>query len=234
MIQLTQDEIKKRLGHQAALLVEDGMLVGLGTGSTASCLIDSLITRCREGLKITAVSSSNRSLQQAKEGGIPTRDCDTFSIVDLTIDGADEIDPKNRMIKGGGGALVREKILATSSRNMIVIADESKLVSTLGKCPLPIEIIPFGVQATLAKIMSMGYQGSMRKNKESSRLYITDNGNYIFDIHSTKGFPDPEQDHERLIHLPGVVDTGFFFSLPMRLLVGYRDGRVAFREGNDG
>lgn len=231
MKQLTQDEIKKQVGQKAASIVEEGMLVGLGTGSTAVCFINSLIERCRNGLKITAVSSSQRSLEQARAGGIPTVDFNQFATVDLTIDGTDEIDPQNRMIKGGGGALVREKILASSSRRMLVIADESKLVSVLGKCPLPVEIIPFGIRATLAKIESMGYQGKMRAYKNGT-LYITDNGNYIFDIHSSGGFLKPEEDHERLIHQPGVVDTGFFFNLPLRLLLGRKDGTVAFREDN--
>ncbi len=231
MKQFTQNEIKKLVGQKAASLVEEGMLVGLGTGSTAACFIDSLIERCRNGLKITAVSSSQRSLKQARAGGIHTVDFNQFANLDLTIDGTDEIDPQNRMIKGGGGALVREKILATSSRQMIVIADESKLVPILGKRPLPVEIIPFGIRATLAKIESMGYQGNMRANKDGT-LYITDNGNYIFDIHSPGGFPKPEEDHERLIHQPGIVDTGFFFNLPLRLLLGRGDGTVAFREDN--
>ena len=231
MKQLTQQEIKKLIGQRAASFVQEGMLIGLGTGSTAACFIDSLIERCRLGLKVTAVSSSERSLQQARAGGIHTIDFNQNPALDLTVDGADEIDPQNRMIKGGGGALVREKILATSSRQMLVIVDESKLVSVLGTCPLPIEIIPFGIRATLAKIEKMGYQGNMRTNRDGS-LFITDNGNYIFDIHSSQGFSHPEQDHERLIYLAGVVDTGFFFNLPLRILVGSADGSVVFREDN--
>lgn len=232
---ITQDGIKKILGRKAASLVESGMLVGLGTGTTAACFIESLIERCKLGLKITAVSSSRHSFEQARAGGIHVIDFDTISTLDLTIDGTDEIDPSNRMIKGGGGALVREKILATSSRLMIVMADESKLVSTLGtKCPLPVEIIPFGIQATLVKIRSMGYEGKMRTNPDGT-LYTTDNGNYIFDIHSPPtGFSNPEKDHERLVNQVGVVETGFFFKLPMRLLLGRKDGTVTFREETNG
>lgn len=231
MKQLAQDEIKKIIGHKAASLVEEGMLIGLGTGSTAACFIESLIERCRGGLKVTAVSSSERSLEQARAGGIHTIDFDQNAFLDLTIDGADEIDPRNRMIKGGGGALVREKILATSSRQMIVMVDESKLVSLLGTCPLPVEIIRFGMRATLAKIEKVGYQGKMRLNRDGS-LYITDNGNYIFDIHSPEGFPHPEHVHGHLIEIAGVVDTGFFFNLPLRVLIGRGDGSLFFREDN--
>jgi ribose 5-phosphate isomerase A len=223
---ITQDEVKKILGHKAASLVQSGMFVGLGTGTTAACFIESLIERCKLGLKITAVASSKHSFEQARAGGIHVVDFDTISSLDLTVDGTDEIDSSNRMIKGGGGALVREKILATSSRQMIVMADESKLVSTLGtKCSLPIEIIPFGIQATLIKIRSMGYQGKMRTHSDGSP-YITDNGNYIFDIHSPTGFSNPEKDHERLRSQVGIIETGFFFKLPIRLLLGRKDGTV--------
>lgn len=220
-----QKEIKRALGKQAASFVQDGMLVGLGTGSTAACFIDSLIARCKEGLKIHAVSSSFRSMEQARIGGIPVLEMNNVTSIDLTVDGADEIDPARRMIKGGGGAHVREKIVASSSREMLVLVDESKLVSILGKCGLPVEILPFGVQATLSKLRAMGYDGSLRK-KEDKTVYVSDNGNYIFDIHSPTFFPHPENDNERLIKTPGVIDTGFFFNLATKVLVGYADGRV--------
>ena len=228
MKQLTQVEIKKALGEKAASLVEDGMLIGLGTGSTATSFVHSLIDRCRTGLKISAISSSLRSLELARSGGIPILDMDDFLSLDLTVDGADEIDPKNRMIKGGGGALLREKIVASSSQKMVVIVDESKLVDVLGKFGLPVEIIPFGFQATLSKIRKLGYEGKLRKKSDGS-LYITDNGNYIFDIHSPQAFPNPEQDHHRLVELPGIVETGFFFNLPVKVLVGHKNGSVVFR-----
>lgn len=224
----TQDEIKQAIGKKAAALVEDGMLVGLGSGSTASYFIKSLIEYCRKGLKIKAVSSSIHSLEIARAGNIPTIDMEEVTSIDLTIDGADEIDPKNRMIKGGGGAHVREKIIATSSQKMIVIVDESKLVNELGQFGLPVEVLPFGYQATISKIEKLNYKGSLRK-KENGALYVSDNGNYIFDIHTPKKFPYPEQDHDRIVNLPGVVETGFFFNLPVQVLVGYADGRVAFR-----
>ena len=229
MEQATQEQIKKKIGEKAAQLVEDGMLIGLGTGSTATCFIDSLIERCKAGLKISAVSSSLRSSEQARAGGIPILGIDQIKHLDMTIDGADEIDPHNRMIKGGGGALVREKILATSSQKMIVIVDESKLVNTLGKFGLPVEIIPFGYLATLDKIHKLGYEGKMRKKKDGS-FYITDNGNYILDIHTPNSFPNPEEDHCQLACLPGVVETGLFFNLPIHVLIGYGNGSIRFRE----
>lgn len=220
--------IKKALGKYAASFIQDGMLVGLGTGSTAACFIESLIERCNQGLKITAVSSSLRSMQQARQGNISVIEMDSVTLIDLTVDGADEIDPQKRMIKGGGGAHVREKIVASSSLEMIVIVDESKLVSTLGACGLPVEILPFGHQATLFKLRQLGYNGTLRK-KEDQTPYLSDNRNYIFDIHSPSLFHSPEHDHNCIIKIPGVVDTGFFFDLATKVLVGYADERIEVR-----
>jgi ribose 5-phosphate isomerase A len=218
-----QAEIKRHLGKQAASYVEAGMLVGLGTGSTSECFIHSLAERCNSGLKIKgAVSSSVRSHDLAKSLGIPTLDINEVTHIDLTADGADEIDPQYRMIKGGGGALVREKIVASSSKKMIILIDESKLVSQLGKFGLPIEILPFGIKATLYKLEQLGFTGKMRM-KEGC-LYVTDNGNHIFDL-SSQLFSNPEKT-DQLVRIPGVVDTGFFFHLATNLLVGYADGRV--------
>lgn len=225
-----QTEIKQAVGQKAASLVKEGMIVGLGTGSTAAFFIESLIEHVKEGLKITAVSSSIRSSEMAKNGGIPVIGMNEVTKIDLTVDGADEIDPLNRLIKGAGGALVREKILASTSEQMVVIADESKLVSHLGKCGLPVEILPFGYKATIDKLVRLGYTGTLRKNPKDTSLYITDNGNYIFDIHSPDSFLHPEEDNARIINIPGVVDTGFFFNLATSVLVGYSDGTVEFRK----
>jgi len=223
-----QGEIKKALGKKAATLVEDGMLVGLGTGSTAVCFIDSLIERCKQGLHIVAVSSSLRSLERAEAGGIPVREMDDVITVDFTADGADEIDPLNRMIKGGGGAHVREKILASSSKRVAIMVDESKLVDKLGAFGLPVEILPFGCQATISKINGKGYFGALRTVNDGS-LYITDNGNYIYDIKKPSHYNQPEEDHLAILTIPGVVDTGFFFNLAIEVLIGYADGKITAR-----
>lgn len=219
-----QNEIKRLLGEKAAECVQEGMLIGLGTGSTAAYFISSLILRCKHGLHIRAVSSSERSLEQAKEGNIPLANLEEMTEIDLTIDGADEVDPYWRMIKGKGGALVREKILASSSKKMIIIIDESKLVAQLGKSHLPVEILPFAINSTLNRLSKAGYKGKLRQNQ--NKLYISDNGNYIFDIESPHQFSDPEKDHQKIINIPGVVDTGFFFDLATNVLVGYGDGRI--------
>lgn len=227
-----QLDLKKAVGAKSAQLVQEGMLVGLGTGSTANFFIESLIERCQKGLNITAVSSSVRSLEKAKAGGIPVLPMDAVTKIDLTVDGADEVDPQFRLIKGGGGALLREKIIASTSEKMVVIVDESKLVDQLGQFGVPVEIIPFGFQATVAKLSARGYEGKQRLQADGSP-YVTDNGNHIYDLHTPARFPSPEKDHDQIINVPGVVETGLFFNLPLQVLVGYSDGRVEFFDGRD-
>ncbi|MBS0620917.1 MAG: ribose-5-phosphate isomerase RpiA [Verrucomicrobia bacterium] len=219
---MSRDAVKKAVGYKAAELIENGMRVGLGTGSTAFYFIERLIERCRTGLKIHAVATSIQSQKMAEEGGIPLLPITEVTALDVTVDGADEIDEKKRMIKGGGGAHVREKIIAAMSREMIVIVDESKLVKELGKCKLPVEILPFAAKATLHHIEKAGYRGHFRD-------FVTDNGNYIVDIHFGTTLFHPEEEHERLRAIPGVVDTGFFFNLAGRVIVGFADGTVAIR-----
>lgn len=222
------EAIKNDVGLAAAALVEPGMVVGLGTGSTASFFVKHLIERCRQGLKIHAIASSQAISAQAAKGGIPLLDPHQVSSLDLTVDGADEIDPQKRMIKGAGGALVREKILASMSREMIVIADESKLVRELGKAKLPVEVIPFGHAATRHHIEKLGLKATLRADREKNP-FVTDNGNYIYDIHFDSLRSHPEKDHETLINIPGVVDTGFFFNLAGRIIIGFFDGQIVVR-----
>lgn len=220
-----EQRAKQAAGYAAAALIQDGMLVGLGTGSTAAFFIDSLIMRVKEGLKISAVATSDRSEKQAKAGGIPLVDINNITELDITVDGADEIDHQKRMIKGGGGALLREKIVASMSREMIVIIDEKKLVDNLGAFPLPVEVVSFAHQVTLHKIQKLGFAGSFRLKDGS--LYKTDNGNYIIDIaFQDRRCANPEKDDAIIRTIPGVVETGFFFNLAGRVIVGYQDGSV--------
>lgn len=225
---MSTEEIKKLIGEKAADFIEPGMLVGIGSGSTVRYFIERLSQRCKEGLKIQAIASSIDSMQHAQKGGIPLLDTHAATRLDLTVDGADEIDPLKRMIKGGGGALVREKIIASMSREMLVICDESKLVPCLGKAKLPVEVIPFAEEATLHQIQQLGYTGAFRTHANHSR-YVTDNGNYIIDIQLPSPCEYPEQDHAALIQLPGVVETGFFFNLAGRVIVGFFDGQIVVR-----
>jgi len=219
------EKMKKSVGYAAADLIENGMLVGLGTGSTVFYFIERLTQRVKEGLDIHVVSSSKHSEMQAKQGNILTTDINQITSIDLTIDGADEITPEKMMIKGGGGALLREKILANISRETIIIVDETKIVEQLGKHPLPIEILSFATGAIIDKIRKLGYQGTMREHNKDG-TFITDNGNHIYDIHFEGLREDPEKDHEKLSRIPGVLETGFFFNLAGRVLIGREDGSV--------
>lgn len=215
-------------GRKAAEWIESGMIVGLGSGSTAHHFIKALIERCRKGLRIKAVASSRASADLAKKGGIEIEDINEVSHIDITVDGADEIDSKKRMIKGGGGALLREKILASSSNEMVVIVDESKLVPSLGHSKLPVEILFYGSPATRAKIESLGHEGHWRQN-DTGTLFITENGNLLFDIQFPSPPRSPEQIHDAIRSIPGVIDTGFFFDLAGRVIVGFPDGRTEIR-----
>jgi ribose 5-phosphate isomerase A len=217
---------KNAVGIAAAHLIENGMLVGLGTGSTANYFIRALIKRCQEeGLKITAVATSKESERLAKEGGIQLYEVNQISSLDMTVDGADEIDHQKRMIKGGGGALLREKIIASISREMIVIIDEDKLVDQLGIFPLPVEIVPFAHKITLKHIADLGFHGAFRQSAHHE-LYLTDNSNYIIDITFPAGCQAPEATNQALKAIPGVVETGFFFNLAGRVLIGSGSGEV--------
>ena len=216
------DNAKKIAAEKAAEFIKDGMLVGLGTGSTAFHFINALIERRRKGLNIRAIATSERSKEQALAGGIPLLNLDKLTTLDITVDGADEIDSKKRMIKGGGGALLREKIVATMSKEMVVIADEGKQVPFLGKFPLPVEIASFAHQATIHLLNEKGYHGTLRSAKNVP--YITDNGNYIYDIIFPEAIENPEEHEIVLQSIPGILSTGFFLHLAGRVVIGHYDG----------
>lgn len=216
---------KAAAGKKAAEIVENGMVVGLGTGSTARFFIQALGERCREGLNISAVATSQASEEQARQEGIPIIDLNQLETIDLDVDGADEIDPQKRMIKGGGGALFREKIIAGMSREMIVIIDPSKQVDALGKFPLPVEISPFAHRATLKHISNLGHEGAIRQTAEG-KPFITDNQNLIFDINLPFPCTNPEEIEQKLTQIPGVIDTGFFIGYAGRVIIGDDKGDV--------
>lgn len=221
-------EAKRAAGRKAAEFLQNGMIVGLGSGSTAAHFIEALIDRCRSGLKIQAVASSRHSADLSRKGGVEVLDINSAPRVDLTVDGADEVDPQKRMIKGAGGAHVREKILASASKEMVVIVDETKLVPALGKAKLPIEILFYGSPATRMKIEDIGFSGKWRMNEDGT-LFVTENGNLLFDLQFESLPSDPEREHAKILQIPGVIDTGFFFGLAGRLVIGYSDGSVKVR-----
>jgi ribose 5-phosphate isomerase A len=220
---------KRAAGKAAASLIQDGMRIGLGTGSTAAYFIESLVQRFSQGLKISAVASSKESERQALAGGIPFCDINTITSLDVTVDGADEIDDQKCMIKGGGGALLREKIIASMSKEMIVIIDEHKLVKHLGKFPLPVEIVPFAPAAIIHNIQQKGFQGQMRHGLDG-QTYYTDNGNLIFDIKCTTPLTEPESLYVLLKSIPGVVEVGIFCNLAGRVIIGYDSGQVEIKD----
>ena len=214
---MSAEEMKKKAAARALQFVEPGMKLGLGTGSTAAAFVDLLGKRVAEGLDVIGVPTSEATRRQAESLGIRLTTLDAEPFLDLTIDGADEIDPGLRLIKGGGGALLREKIVATASDRMIVIADATKLVETLGKFPLPIEVIPFGLAATLGMIEMLGEdcgcQGELKvRTTASGEPFRTDSDNLIVDAHYG-AIVDPEELDHALKMIPGVVENGLFIGL---------------------
>ncbi len=220
---------KKAAGQAAADLIKERMVVGLGTGSTVAFFIEALGMRCQAGLNISAVATSQQSAHQAERLGIPLLDPAKICFLDLTVDGADEIDPHKNMIKGGGGALLREKIIAHSSQEMIVIIDETKLVDRLGIAPVPVEIAPFMEGSTLQRLNQEGYAGTLRLGRDLAP-FVTDNGHYIFDIQYATLIQDPKKEHVRLKNIVGVLETGLFFDIAGRVIVGYQDGCVKIQD----
>lgn len=220
---------KEAAGKAAAALINPGMIVGLGTGSTAAYFIAHLGKRCREEeLQISAICTSEQSRKQALIAGIPLADTDNTTFVDMAVDGADEVDEYNQLIKGAGGALLREKIVASMSREFIVIVDMTKLVTKLGAVPLPVEIIPFAYKATVNQIQRLGYHGSIRRTPDREPIF-TENENYIFDIKLPHLCDNPQADEHRLKSIPGVMETGFFLNMATRIMIGYPDGHIEVR-----
>ncbi|ENR6336514.1 ribose-5-phosphate isomerase RpiA [Listeria monocytogenes] len=215
---------KKIAGEKACELIEDGMVVGLGTGSTVYYTIEKLGQMVNNGLHITGVATSEETTKQAEKLGIPLKSLNDVTEIDVTIDGADEIDTNFQGIKGGGGALLREKMVASASLKNIWVVSEEKLVRTLGKFPLPLEVIPFGwkqIERTLAKEQ---IQTNLRK-QSNGEVYVTNNGNYILDI-VNQSFTDAEMWQEKLAQIPGVVEHGLFLDYVDVIICGKANGET--------
>jgi ribose 5-phosphate isomerase A len=217
MATFNSDDAKRRAAARAMELVKPGMRLGLGTGTTAKIFVDLLGAGVASGLEVVCVPTSERTRSQAASLSIPVSTLDETPELDLTIDGADEFDSQLRLIKGGGGAHLREKIVASASARMIVIADSSKFVVQLGKFPLPIEVVSFGLEATRRMIgreaKVCGCDGSVDlRRTPSGHPFVTDNGNYIIDC-LFGSIPEPEILSTRLLAIPGVVETGLFIGL---------------------
>jgi ribose 5-phosphate isomerase A len=216
-LQVDMNGLKRQAAARALEQVRDGMKLGLGTGSTAKHFVELLGERVRAGLKVTGVPTSDATRADALRCGVPLTTLDELDRLDLTVDGADEIDPGLNLIKGGGGALLREKIVAAASERMIVIADESKWVETLGRFPLPVEVVSFGLAATQRAMASAfaqsGVSGQMglRKGKDG-HVFVTDGGHWIVDAHLGRIIDAPRL-AALLTAIPGVVEHGMFIGL---------------------
>lgn len=234
---MTPDDYKMAAAERAIQFIEPGMRLGLGTGSTAAKLVELLGRAVKQGLDVLCVPTSEATRMQAQALGIRLSTLDDTPYLDLTIDGADELDGELRLIKGGGGALLREKIVATASERMIVIADHTKRVETLGRFPLPVEVVRFGVMATRQMIEDVaadaGCEGTVALRLGKDRQpFVTDGGNYIFDC-AFGAIVDPELLDEALKCVPGVVENGLFLGMADVAIIAGPDG-VAVLEASYG
>jgi ribose 5-phosphate isomerase A len=221
---LSSDKIKELVGRKAAALVQPGITLGLGSGTTMYFCIMALAEKVKEGLNIVAVPTSGHTKKLAEENGIPLTTLNDITAIDLTIDGADEIDPQLVLIKGGGGALLQEKMVAAASRELLIIADETKLVQQLGRFPLPVEVVPFGWKQVQRHIeQSYAIQALLRT--KDNQPYITDNHNYLLDCHFLQIADAPSLNIE-LNLVPGVVENGLFINMAASALIGFSDGSM--------
>ena len=218
-----QDALKKAAGVEAAKLVKDGMIAGLGTGSTVRFLVDELGRRVQEeGLQFTGVTTSRRTQEQAEGYGIKIVDIDEVDHVDVTIDGADEVDKDFNGIKGGGAALLWEKIVAVNSGKIVWIVDESKVVDTIGRFPLPVEVIPFGAGQVIRRFEAKGYKPVLRLDAEGKEVR-TDENNFVVDLHLER-IENPAELADDLINTVGVVEHGLFLNMVDTVIVGDPNG----------
>ena len=216
------ETLKKLAGIKAAEFVEDGMVVGLGTGSTAYYFVEEIGRRIKEeGLQITAVTTSSVTSKQAEGLGIPLKSIDEVDQVDVTVDGADEVDPQFNGIKGGGGALLMEKVVATPSKDYIWVVDESKLVQKLGAFKLPVEVVQYGAEQVFCRFAEAGYKPSFRE--KNGQRFITDMQNFIIDL-DLGVIENPVEFGRELDHIVGVVEHGLFTQMVNKVIVAGQGG----------
>lgn len=220
---MDQNELKKLVGNEAVKFIEDGMTVGLGTGSTVKFMVDALGKRVKEeNLNIVGVPTSDRTAKQARDLGITVKSVDEVDHIDLTIDGADEISSDFQGIKGGGAAHLFEKIVATNSSKNMWIVDESKMVDKLGAFPLPLEVIPYGSKQVFKKLAAKGFNPEFRMDEKGNHV-LTDSKNYVIDLH-LREIDDPHALADYLIKQVGIVEQGLFLDTVNTVIVGRQDG----------
>ncbi|MDQ0494639.1 ribose-5-phosphate isomerase RpiA [Paenibacillus brasilensis] len=218
--------LKQKAAEKAVEAIQDGMKVGLGTGSTAYWAIQKIGERVAQGLHIQAVATSQASEDLARELGIPIIPFDQIGRLDVTIDGADEVNEQLVLVKGGGGALLREKIVESNSDRLIIIVDESKDVKVLGTFPLPVEVVPFASEWTLEALRQTGCQAEWRI--QDGERFLTDNGNYIADCRYGT-IENPQELEIRLNQIPGVVDNGLFINMADQVIIARANGQIDIR-----
>jgi ribose 5-phosphate isomerase A len=214
---MANESEKEAAGRASIRFVREGDIVGLGTGSTAAYAVRFLAERVQAGLKIRGIPTSVHTRELAASLGIPLTTLDEFQQIDVTIDGADEIDPQLRLIKGGGGAFLREKIIASASRQLVIIADSTKQVAVLGKAPVPVEVVPFAQALVAKKLAALGASVNLRKGS-SGETYITDEGHHILDCHFGR-IDDPAALDRKLEDTPGIVEHGLFIGMASVVLI---------------
>ncbi len=221
------EEAKRRVAIEAVKNVKDGFVIGLGSGSTAAYVINELgLMKKQDGLKVLCVPSSSQAMMLAVKSEIPLTTLDEHPNLDLTIDGADEIDNKLNMIKGGGAALTKEKIVASAANKVIIVADETKLVEKLGTTfRLPIEVLPFALATVTNKIKEFGGKPFLREGKNKVGPVVTDNGNYILDVEFGP-IDDAEMLNQKLKFIPGLIETGLFIDMADLVYLGKKDGVI--------
>ncbi|HXM19822.1 MAG TPA: ribose-5-phosphate isomerase RpiA [Terriglobales bacterium] len=225
---LKTGDLEKEAAARASLrFVRDGNIVGLGTGSTAAYAVRFLGERVHAGLKISGIPTSVHTKELAASLGIPLTTLDEFQQIDVTIDGADEFDPQLNLIKGGGGALLREKIIASASRQLVIIADSSKQVAVLGKFSLPVEVIPFAQPLVAKRIAALGAAIKLRQDAKGNP-FVSDEGHHILDC-SFGQIPDPPALARELNAMPGVVEHGLFIALATVVLMAKGENVTEFR-----
>ncbi|MGH9499860.1 MAG: ribose-5-phosphate isomerase RpiA [Terriglobales bacterium] len=218
---MANDHEKEAAARASVRFVQDGNIVGLGTGSTAAHAVRLLGERVHAGLKIRGIPTSVQTRSLAVAAGVPLTTLDEFQQIDVTIDGTDEFDPHLNLIKGGGGALLREKIIASASKQVIIIADSSKQVATLGRFPLPVEVITFAESVIAKKLAALG-ASVQRRQSADGKPYITDEGHHILDCHFGQ-IPDPPALARILSDMPGIVEHGLFIGLASVVLIANGD-----------
>lgn len=218
------EDAKRHAAAAAVDLVEDGMVLGLGTGSTANLMLARLAERVRGGLKVRGVPTSVATMELARHLDIPLTTLDDDLALDLTLDGADEVDPEFRLIKGLGGALLREKVVAAASKRLAIMVDESKVVKQLGtKAPLPVEVVRFAWRPAQERVRALGCEPVLRRAKEGEP-FVSDNGNLILDCRFAEGIAEPERLEAQVNNLPGVVENGLFLGMATEVVVGTQAG----------